>query len=66
MVTGTLSSLVSRLVNRSKNTDLVTSAAHVKHENLYPTETTIFLASYGDIFIKDKTRTETSKDSWFV
>ena len=39
--------LVSRLVNRSKNTDLVTSAAHVKHENLYPTETTIFLASYG-------------------
>ena len=40
MVTGTLSSLVSRLVDRSKNTDLPTGVAHVKHEYLYPTETT--------------------------
>jgi uncharacterized membrane protein YoaK (UPF0700 family) len=45
MVTGTLSSLVSRLVDRSKNTGLPTGAAHVKHEYLYPTETTVFLAS---------------------
>jgi uncharacterized membrane protein YoaK (UPF0700 family) len=51
MVTGTLSSLVLRLVDRSKNTGLMTNAVHVKHENLYPTETTIFLASvWGGYF----------------
>jgi uncharacterized membrane protein YoaK (UPF0700 family) len=52
MVTGTLSSLVSRLVDRSKNTGLTTGAAHEKREYLYPTETTVFLASvWGGYFV---------------
>jgi len=52
MVTGTLSSLVSRLVNRSKDTDQTTGAAHEKREYLYPTETTVFLASvWGGYFV---------------
>ncbi len=51
MVTGTLSSLVSRLVDRSKDTGLRTAAAHVKREHLYPNETTVFLASvWGGYF----------------
>jgi hypothetical protein len=51
MVTGTLSSLVSRRVDRSRDTGLTSSATHVKHEYLYPTETTVFLASvWGGYF----------------
>jgi hypothetical protein len=38
----------------SKNTGLTTGAAHVKHEYLYPNETTIFLASvWGGYFVGD-------------
>lgn len=51
MVTGTLSSLVSCLVDRSKDTGLRTAAAHEKREHLYPNETTVFLASvWGGYF----------------
>jgi uncharacterized membrane protein YoaK (UPF0700 family) len=46
MVTGTLSSLVSRLVDRSKDTGLRTAAAHEKREHLYPNETTVFLGAF--------------------
>jgi uncharacterized membrane protein YoaK (UPF0700 family) len=59
MITGTLSSLVSRLVDRGeppssdlKNSSSTTGPLHVKHVFRRPSETTVFLASvWGAYFV---------------